>query len=573
MLFAHWGHKSTTEQTNAICHALSITLCTRIQNAPVRDDLIRCVTVGDYRSLIGYTIPKDLSVSDLISVRQVLAFYQKREDLDIGIDKEAVAALAFHKAECYCKESNHIFSSWARGGFRFPRDVDAVLYGAVRKIAEMLGDVPRLDAIGVRFGPGSTTKVKKKNASPLSKLRAGLQCSEALAPYCRILLEQMPSWAFNIGTLSATADDVVVTVPVEIVPGRLGFVDKNAKTKRAIITEPCLNSMFQLGFGDYMASRFKRFGLNLTDQTKNQRLAREGSLTGRLATLDLVSASGTVSVGLVKHLLPFEWFNTLAALRTEEIEGWYADGSTYRLQQFSGMGNGYTFPLESVIFYALAKATCQCIGVPSGPNELSVFGDDIILHVDAVPLFRKVINACGFILNEEKSYWDGDFRESCGADYKSGINVRPIYVKDVLTGHDMFRLHNFFVENLDDELCKAIISYLDPSWILWGPKGYGDGHLHGQWSPVPHNTDREWGGVVFETYGWTAKTVRAKLRHGDIVAPLYSIYVDDSWCDGFTPAKPGTKDVDGSLLRNLIKVPVKGEPEHFRRMKIYTFGR
>jgi hypothetical protein len=129
--------------------------------------------------------------------------------------------------------------------------------------------------------------------------------------------------------------------------GKLEFVPKNAKTFRSTVTEPVLNGLTQLAIGDFLFDRLKRSGLDLRDQTRNQRLALEGSLTGALATLDLSSASDTISRELVYHLLPLEWAHFLGLSRTGHIK---YRGQRYTLEKFSSMGNGYTFPLESLIF-------------------------------------------------------------------------------------------------------------------------------------------------------------------------------------------------------------------------------
>jgi hypothetical protein len=36
---------------------------------------------------------------------------------------------------------------------------------------------------------------------------------------------------------------------------------------------------------------------------------------------------------------------------------------------------------------------------------------------------------CGFKTNTRKSFWQGDFRESCGTDWWRGLDVRPFYLR------------------------------------------------------------------------------------------------------------------------------------------------
>jgi hypothetical protein len=309
---------------------------------------------------------------------------------------------------------------------------------------------------------------------------------------------------------------------VDIVYSRVAFVPKTAKTDRSIAIEPVLNSMLQLGIGDYMADRLKRVGCDITDQSRNQQLARVGSLTGALATLDLSSASDTVSVELVRSLLSPEWFDLLSYFRTSTVR--MDDGSLHRLEKFSSMGNGFTFPLETLIFWALASSASE--GVEDDPLTVA-YGDDIIVSVAAVPRVCEILHVCGFSVNMEKSFWSGPFRESCGADYYLGTNVRPVFVKNRLSGADVFRLHNFYLSAYPDSAPRdTLISYLSPQVILWGPIGYGDGHLHSEGGD--HFFDyscqrRGWGGCTFETYTWK-KRHNFAISPGDHVLPLYSIY-------------------------------------------------
>lgn len=67
---------------------------------------------------------------------------------------------------------------------------------------------------------------------------------------------------------------------VHLEPGRLDFVPKNAKTDRAIVVEPSLNTMCQAGIGDFLADRLRSVGVDIRRQEPNQALAKVGSLSG-----------------------------------------------------------------------------------------------------------------------------------------------------------------------------------------------------------------------------------------------------------------------------------------------------
>jgi hypothetical protein len=121
----------------------------------------------------------------------------------------------------------------------------------------------------------------------------------------------------------------------------------------------------------------------------------------------------------------------MAKLRTPSL---LVKGKKVLLEKFSGMGNGYTFPLETLIFYAL------CIGAVSQGSQrysdVSAYGDDLIVPACDTDLLREVFTYCGFVMNEDKSFTQGRFYESCGLDFFDGINVRSLYLKRELTTVD-----------------------------------------------------------------------------------------------------------------------------------------
>lgn len=467
---------------------------------------------GDYpwdnpHAMLDYSFDYSrLTSDDAIRLRQVHALYSKFEPLRLGLDKERVAYEKFWDSEAKCRETNRIFSARTLGLLYFRPDVEEQLIVAQRKIRMVLGDVPPLSVINLRFGPGANTTLKKQEASLARKLSAPLACSEELVPYLTEVLHELPMLTPGNGDTA--------TATVEIHRGKLSFVPKNAKTYRSVVVEPMLNGLCQLGIGDYIARRLRKFGLDIRSQEANQRLARVGSLTNELATLDLSSASDSISTELVRFLLPHEWFNWLSRYRTQEIEygGWI-----FRQHKFCSMGNGFTFPLETLIFWALAESAGKhpCI---------RAYGDDIIVPTKFSTRVVEVLTVCGFTLNSEKSYTEGPFRESCGADYLSGIDIRPIYVKELLSYRHLFRLYNGFREYFP-EVASYILTEIPESLRLWGPPDYGDGHLVADsdiWKR-PHRRKDGWGGWIFESY---STTPWLDIRHhtGDRILPAYSVY-------------------------------------------------
>lgn len=527
MILNQWDQRLTTEETDEFTHRLALWhLSEVISQGSQFDEIHALITTRNIRGLIDFELGyENCNPSDAYHLRQCLALYQKRADIVLdGVDKRQVAVTKFRDSEQLCKETNAIFRLIASGGFCFPPDVNGVLHTAQRKIATILGDLPAVSELKLRFGPGATTQITKRYASARNKLSQRYTCSKDFIPLLEGVLDEMQGWVF------CEEDPDSAHAPVDIVSGRLAFVPKNAKTDRGIVVEPMLNSMYQLGLGDHMSRRLKRFGVDLTDQTKNQRLAQEGSLTGELATLDLSSASDTVARLLVQDLLPFDWYQIISQCSTSVVT---CEGEDITLEKISSMGNGITFPLESLIFYSIAWSCCSNA---ADQAKVNVFGDDIIIPTNAYDLLCKVLNAIGFIPNQEKSFSKGFFRESCGKDYLMGIDIRPVYLKDRVMGSDAFVLHNYYVRTWQPEPAAIVLEIIDPSLRLYGPDGYGDGHLLGDYTPIrkKQHVKDGFGGHIFDTFTWKSRKSFLALP-GDRVLPSYTIYAN--------PASPGLPDL------------------------------
>jgi hypothetical protein len=89
----------------------------------------------------------------------------------------------------------------------------------------------------------------------------------------------------------------------------------------------------------------------------------------------------------------------------------------------------------TAIFCAVIAVVYRRLGIPlvrGGPasdRTFSVFGDDLIVRPDAIRLLYKTLGLMGFRVNIDKSYVEGAFRESCGADFYAGEPVRGVYIK------------------------------------------------------------------------------------------------------------------------------------------------
>jgi hypothetical protein len=235
----------------------------------------------------------------------------------------------------------------------------------------------------------------------------------------------------------------------EIVGGsKVSFAPKDAKVSRLICPEPTLNMFFQLGLGKVLERHIRGvFGINLeTQQFVNRRLARVGSTNGRYATLDLKSASDSVSLKLLELLAPGEFVAWVDLLRSPATQ---VNGEWVDLHMVSTMGNGFTFPLQTAIFCCVVDAVYRYrnrkpVSTHSGRN-FGVFGDDIIVAADCYDDVCRLLELLGFTVNHDKSFSDGYFRESCGGDYYRGRFVRGVYCRSLRSPQDIYSLINRLV--------------------------------------------------------------------------------------------------------------------------------
>lgn len=405
--------------------------------------LAQCLSFPEITSvdeIVSRCFPSVLSENfrDEYLLREVL---RKYPGFDLGIDTRAVALEAFLADEAINANTNDRLQTY---DVENPH-VRQVLSLAARKAVTVLGAF-RADWLleGARFGPGATTRLGGESVNVSQKLSGTPHVTSSAYDLAELILRVTPQWESRLGL--DTGEDAYVPSgdysdlregPKLLIRelDKLTTVSKNAVTDRTIGIAPCMNIYLQLGVGYHMRKRMYPWGINLNDQTINQRRALEGSITGRIATLDIKSASNSVTRGLVWQFLGnhshdakyFDptWYEVMDRLRTQ---GCWIDGKAHEYELFSAMGNGFTFELESLIFWSLARATCAILTLP---EDVTIYGDDITIPVEAVPLFTEVLAYVGFRLNSDKSFSTTDgplFRESCGRHYLDGKDVTPFYV-------------------------------------------------------------------------------------------------------------------------------------------------
>lgn len=446
------------------------------------------------------------------------------------VDTAGVAQQKFLEQEALNHETNKRFAPSAPNIGGFPGDV---IYVAARLIRKVLGDSPCIDDIlrQCAHGPGVTIGCGGDLTSLYFKAVSMPTTTINLLPFARHLV---------------ASDDLLfalhgTSVPVPVKRGELFVVPKDNEEDRICEKQPTLNVFLQKGIGSEIRRRLlRRCGINLNDQSINGSLAREGSIHGLTATVDLSNASNSITYGVVRALLPLDWFVLLDLARTRSVV--LLDGdTTHDLELFSAMGNGFTFELESLIFWALIKATLSVLQARGEEHDqtVSVYGDDLIFASSLVGHVTDVFRVCGFRVNERKSHVSGPFRESCGSYWYSGFNVKPLRLRKYPRSRLCWiRLANMIYERARD---WGEGLYADPTFFEgwnhacrvalalgadFGPLNV-DGVLHG-YDVTTHNTSyrgRSPFGLIIR---------RRMLEIGKFVDVIPNVYVQLARIEGST---------------------------------------
>lgn len=217
---------------------------------------------------------------------------------------------------------------------------------------------------------------------------------------------------------------------VDEVVAKLTCVPKDSRGPRLISVHPKESVWIQQGIRRVLEDAIDRSPLtagriNFSDQGVNGNIALNSSYDRRFATIDLKDASDTISKSLTDFLFGSHsvYLNSCRATQVELF-----DGALHRLRKFAPMGNATTFPVESLVFWAVAVSGIRChYGVVC--SDVYVFGDDICVPTQYYEGVIKALVRAGLRPNPSKCFHEGHFRESCGIDAYKGCNVTPTRLK------------------------------------------------------------------------------------------------------------------------------------------------
>lgn len=365
----------------------------------------------------AYDFYRDYCISTFLSKWKGWKRYHKNDTRQAALDNWIVV-------ESACSATNQRLKAhrWPYGSLHTMPHAD-IISNAREKIRLILGRCKPDYILSYSDWTNGTSFDTMFEDPFVKKLSTAISVSQSAYPHLKHQVEYDHHWSeIHLGSFPSGDFCLLPRCFMQREASRFQTVPKNALIDRCISIEPAGNLFLQKGVGTYITRKLARHGVR-KDQTVNQSLAQRAIVSG-LATLDLKAASDSVSIETVRLLLPDDWFDLLDSLRTKSVQLSRKAGPRL-LNKFSSMGNGFTFELETLIFYAIAKA------VSNDHPDVVAFGDDIILPSQAADKCIEILEYLGFTVNQEKSFKQPSrFFESCGKHYFDGLDVTPIYQQD-----------------------------------------------------------------------------------------------------------------------------------------------
>lgn len=449
-----------------------------------------------------------------------------------------------------------------------------VLLRVRNMFSEIFGDFSEFE-LRPRFTSGATLSLsKKEGTSPFSRYRA----SEGSQYMRKLFDERRKEGIIRFSFLESSFPQSRGTDDFYIA---LQMVPKEWSKLRIIGKGPSSITACQAGLGDWMTYRAKtRVGIDITTaQERHKRLARLASVTDSyLMTADQSEASDRILRVLIKWLMPSEVFGYMEDITPHIIQ--LFDGTFRSTHMMAPAGNGYIFPLQTILFYCLAKSVCIEMNVRP---EVYSYGDDLIAPAAIYTQLHKVFSLLALKVNPNKTFRDGSARESCGGDYVLGSDVRPLYVTNIpfsttewysvingirRVGYDnnlgYWRTNNF------KRLWFWCISHIQPKHRLFAPTHYGD-------TAIGTSDYRLYRLTYKRTYVCNGKSVRYPndgLFEGH---PYSGWYIKINATKSAGKGEPLPEHIKGLKMRDILRMlpldSVKGAGDTLRSYKYTKDGK
>ena len=404
----------------AIPHSLSLAICYRYEQW---DELYALLKAADTMTTLGGFPCRTISYER--AFLQANALFSKADDLPEVEQLDEQAIVSFIECESKNRETNIRFHT---------REVPSpLIYKTQQVIAEILGDFSMLDwSQNLRFGPGASSTCRGDFTTIVDKLASEIHCTPRAFEHLENGFKHFFQFYYSLASFDTSGcSNTYLTIP------------KKYDEKRGIAIGLHGNIVGQLATGASMRRKFRRW-VNLdTAADYHRKLVRTEWRS--IATIDLRRASQMIAKMAVRSVFPADWLEIMDDMREEftfipnmsdTIHG--TPRYVYN-QHYSAMGNGYTFEMESILFYSLAKAAMLNAGLKW--KILSVFGDDVIVDKHCADVVISAFEAFGFETNKSKTYTDGEFKESCGVDTLRGTNVRPVYLRNAKNGKQLEKFY------------------------------------------------------------------------------------------------------------------------------------
>lgn len=291
------------------------------------------------------------------------------------------------------------------------------LYAIQTEVDNLIGSVPPcLEDLTPRHGPGAVA-TGEKGFQKYHFTQTTFELDRLVGGNSEFLFRMPSQPPLNLERVTPTT--------------RITAVPKDATSVRIISCEPLSMQFLEQGLMLWFYRKFEKMKGNpfpLKDQSVQRQRALEGSCvyqwgrSARNCTIDLSDASDTIKVSHVRMFFSKAWWELLSALRSEYAR--FPGGGVLKLETFAPMGSALCYPIECIVFYAVAKAAAR-LAYKEGPKGIvSAVGDDVIVPAYSFDYTLDLYQRLHFVPNVRKCCGPNTrFREACGGDFLDGFPV------------------------------------------------------------------------------------------------------------------------------------------------------
>lgn len=386
-----------------------------------------------------------LYTEDLISEKDMLLLLRYPLRLSLEREESLGDYKKFLESNLSCKTWENFF--WNSLEFSVDKSLTPIETGHPSLRWQMLDEI--LDVASELVLPKNYEAIINKEAHFSSG--STLDCGSVLA-YKYKSIETWETFAKFIGDPSLWLQNSL-PAPFKKEPVKVMSVPKNAFEGRTIAAGQAVNVYWAHGVRAVVLSALEKtdWQIDFSDQQRQRCLTHLSSYGDGYATIDSSSASDRVPWEAIKLLFP-KWEKLLSYVRDESCfipfkerisrvvpnypssiySEWFQGdkvGISSTLFMYSTAGNPSTFVVETSFFY------CVCEGVRRWCSRLAchdflptmVYGDDVMVDQEIADITVEILTLFNVKVNLRKSFSNGFYRESCGAEYWKGYDVSTSY--------------------------------------------------------------------------------------------------------------------------------------------------